>query len=690
MQTLQVYIDGGNGLERVDLFQDESVSITQTIKNVKDIEKVFTPFTRDFSLPASSANNRIFKHYYNYDITNGFDARVRVNARLEINYLPFKEGRLKLNGVDLKDGKPYAYRVSFFGNTIDLKDLVGEDKLSDLTRLDVDLDYDAETIKTQLTTPVGSSTKYAIPLVTATQRLYYNTEAAQSYLDSGNLYFNSSVRQGVRFDELKYAIRLDEIIAAIEDEYSITFSADSFFKNTTYYSDINNLFMWCHRKKGKIEIDSTVLKQVTFLNASGPFPIPRGSTMSSNTLTIDVTTGQQLDFFVEVNNAAFVYSLEIYRNGELYKAAEKISGNYNMGIPAFAQGDYYEVYIRTFENDADFAELRWEFDWLNGGTPTTDTDISNFSASDFLATFKFNIAQQIPEMKVIDFLSGLFKMFNLLAYVENDEIQVLPYNDYYAEFNRDASGRRITYDITKYVDPTESQVDVALPFKEIQFLYTDTNTLLAAQHEQELSDTAWGKLDYTDTSAELSGGIYKVEAPFSHLKFEALLNEFDTSDNLPIQWGYNVDDNEDAYLGAPPIFYIYSPTVSKNISYVKRNSYESLSLSGGINCPLNSKGITSTDNNINFRAEFGETLVLPTGTPTVFTETLFKRFYEDYIVQIFASNRRLTKVTAYLPVSIQVNLNLWDRIRIGDRDFKINSLTTNLKDGRTELELINL
>ena len=361
-----------------------------------------------------------------------------------------------------------------------------------------------------------------------------------------------------------------------------------------------------------------------------------------------------------------------------------------MGIPAFAEDDYFTVYIRTFENDADFAELRWEFDWLDSGTPKTDTYTSNFTAADFLASFKFNIANQIPEMKVIDFLSALFKMFNLLAYVEDDEIQVLPYNDYYAEFNRDGSARRETFDITKYVDPSESQVDVALPYKEIQFLYSDTETILAAQHEQEISDTAWGKLDYTDTAAELSGGIYKVEVPFAHMKFEALLNEFDTSDNLPIQWGYFVDDNEEAYLGAPPVFYIHTPTVAKSISFAKRNSYEALDISGGINCPLSSKGVTATDNNINFRAEFGETLVLPTQSPTVFTETLFKRFYQTYIEEIFAINRRLTKVTAYLPVSVQIKLELYDRIKIGDRGFKINSMTTNLKDGRTEFELINL
>lgn len=676
MQTLQVYISG----ERVDLFQDESVSITQTIKNVKDIEKVFTPFTRDFSLPASPTNNRIFKHYYNYDIVGGFDARVRVDARLEINYLPFKDGKLKLNGVDLKDGRPYAYKVSFFGNTIDLKDILGEDKLSDLPSLDEDLDYDAVTVKTKLTTPVDANTEYTIPLLTATQRLYYNTDPTQIYLDSGNLVYSATTRQGVRFDELKYAVRLDKIISAIETDYSITFRSNSFFKNTTYYSDINNLYMWCHRKKGKLNIEGGALNQVTFTNDGNT-----GSYISNNKVGVDVSTGLSLVFKTTANSSAFLYDIVIKKDAAVVQTANKVTGSYSLGVLDFDLGDEFEVLIATYEDGADFSQLQWEFKWEDVPNAQIVTETYNATSTQFSSAYKFNIKEQMPEMKIIDFLSGLFKMFNLLAYVENDEIQVLPYNDYYAEFNRDGSARRETYDITKYVDPSESQVDVVLPYKEIDFKYQDTNTLLAAQHEQEISDTAWGQLDYKDTSAELSGSIYTVEPPFSHIKFEALANEFDTANNLGIQVGYYVDDNEEAYLGAPAIFYVHTPTSTKTISFAKRNSYEELDISGGINCPINSLGETALSNNIHFRSELSESL-----TPVELTETLFKRFYQTYIEEIFAINRRLSKVTAYLPVSTQVNLELWDRIRIGDREFKINSMTTNLKDGRTEFELINL
>ena len=80
MQKLQLYIQ----CQRVELFDDETVSITQSIQNVKDISKVFTDFSKPFTLPATKSNNKIFKHYYNYNIINGFDARKRVTAEIEL------------------------------------------------------------------------------------------------------------------------------------------------------------------------------------------------------------------------------------------------------------------------------------------------------------------------------------------------------------------------------------------------------------------------------------------------------------------------------------------------------------------------------------------------------------------------------------------------------------------------------
>ena len=110
MQNIELYIEG----QRLDLFEDESVSLTQTIKNARDVAKVFTSFTQTFNVPASKTNNKIFKHFYNFDIVDGFDARIKVAGTIELNSFPFKDGKIKLEGVKLKENQAYSYKITFF------------------------------------------------------------------------------------------------------------------------------------------------------------------------------------------------------------------------------------------------------------------------------------------------------------------------------------------------------------------------------------------------------------------------------------------------------------------------------------------------------------------------------------------------------------------------------------------------
>ena len=68
---------------------------------------------------------------------------------------------------------------------------------------------------------------------------------------------------------------------------------------------------------------------------------------------------------------------------------------------------------------------------------TLDGTVSFSNAATFStsAVFEFNITQQIPKIKIIDFLSGMFKMFNLTAFVNDLGIIVVRTLDsYYARF----------------------------------------------------------------------------------------------------------------------------------------------------------------------------------------------------------------------------------------------------------------
>jgi hypothetical protein len=745
VQSIQLYIQG----QRVDMFKDESVSITQSIKNVKDVAKIFTEFTKTFTLPASKANNKIFKHYYNFDITGGFDARTKKSATIELNYLPFKKGKIKLDGVELKNRKPYAYKVTFFGNTVDLKDVLGEDKLNALSSLNLynqkfsaddierglkrnaatystgtvdsisvlsitdssgfgsvsagDLIINTTTNETTYIISYPTSTVLVLneqiftagqtyevnnhvltPLITHTKRLYF--DSGDNNQNTGNLYYASGNKHGVAWNELKYALRIHEIVKAIQSEYGFTFSNDFFnTTNDTYY----DLYMWLHRKKGVVGFGGqveTFSRQITgWADATGS-----NVDMEDDTLKIDLPDSYIDDLDLTLYRTGTTpYDVIVKKDGiSVYEETGITATTKNINLPR--EGGHYTVFIEyaatiTFDTSP---YVRWTVDVALPDEPIVTDTFDLTSAFTAPADIEFIITEQMPEMKVIDFLTGLFKMFNLTAYVQdNGTIKIQTLDDFYATSN--------TYDISQYVDVNSSQVDVALPYREVSFKYEDTDTFLAATHNQ-IFNQEWAKEDYTQVDENdniVDGSLYDVVAPFGHLKFERLIN-IDDSSSTSIQWGWSADDNQEAYIGKPILFYPVHNLINgtySDLSYVTEinadGSYHNhTSISGSISMPSNSVSFSSGTStaNINFKLERNEY----TGDSS-FTGTLFENYYKTYIEDVFNIKTRLTKVKAYLPMKILLNFTLADRFDINGQRYKINSIETNLATGESNIELLN-
>ena len=112
----------------------------------------------------------------------------------------------------------------------------------------------------------------------------------------------------------------------------------------------------------------------------------------------------------------------------------------------------------------------------------------------------------MPPIKVLDFITGIFKLYNLTAYVLDDgTIKVQTLDDFYAN---PSSGS--PFNISKFIDISKSQVNVALPYREIIFQYKGLGTKLALQHEQlTTGGVGWGTTEYMG-DAKYDGGVYKV------------------------------------------------------------------------------------------------------------------------------------------------------------------------------------
>lgn len=734
MQKLQLYIDNNPDPDiityiRIDLFKDETVSISQSIQNIKDPAKVFVPFTKSFTIPASKENNKLFSHYYNFDIANGYDARNKTPAKIELNNIPFKTGFIRLEGVELQNNLPYAYKIVFYGETVGLKDLLGDAKLQSLVDLDqYNLEYNSATVKARLQTadgPIlcplitsGASNKDS-DLVPPPSRLYYdsvtNTQA------NGNLYYTNNDDNGVLYSDLKYALRVKEIIDAITALYPTLIFSDDFFNtsNVEFY----NLHLWLHRKKGGVLDESLVQTFPSPVTGFGPPNIQATNMFNGTGLVIQnvwldtngvlvsgiPTTVQRLLLTTSSND---LFTVVILRAGIVRSTIANLqgtgTGNTTFDIGRGQLGGTFdaEVYTITIFSSVQiiFSEIKWDLAGYDANVQVgwVETYTVAFTAT---ASFTFDITSQIPDIKIIDFLTTLFRLFNLTAYLDDDallvngssnpnfgKIRVQRLDDFYTT-------NVATYDISEYVDVKNNQVNIALPYKEIEFVYEGTDTLLAQQYSQT-NGRSWGAEQYTGSSAigdnfDGPNSTYTIQAPFEHLLYERLTDTgagVAANTQTTAQYGYFVDENQDPILGKPLLFYPVHQPAGSDTTII---SFKSAPTGSQINSqltnyfiPSNSVGLDPTSatdiKNLNFREEFNEY----TGS-TGFSKTLFAENYDTYISNIFNGKRRLIKFKAFLPLNIIYGLKLNDTLVINQQSYKINTIDTNLITGESDMELLN-
>ncbi len=684
MLEMQLYIKD----QRVDIFKDESVTLTDSIQNVRDIEKIFTSFSQSFNLPASKTNNKILKHYYNFNIEQNFafDARIKTPANIELSSLPFRRGYIKLEGVDLKDNIPYSYRVTFFGEIVKLKDAIGESKLSDLLGLPT-TEYSANNIINMLQRNAAQGFDEVVPLITHTQRLYY--DSGSSTHNSGNLAPGGN-KHGVKWNELKPAMRVNRIIEAIENTFPQLEFTDDFFKNENN-KKFNNLFLWISRKSGAVENLSgefETLTPIEFPSATSPYNV-----FSSFYSSIELNYPHQWNFVSVWRYSLFYgsggsYIAEVYTAyGQLIYQSPQTSGNLiinksDLNLPAIPGYIGLSLYVRTTQA-VTFTQIRFDGQYNNFNTYPATYDNLNLTTGTFVTgtEFLFDYKKQMPDITVLNFLSGLFRMFNLTAFVQDDgKIKVQPLNEYYED-------NPVYRDITQYVGIEKSSVDAALPYRQVKFEFADTKSFLANKYG-EINNKAWGLLQYNNEQNDLTGSLYKITAPFGHFLYERL-NDAQNGQQLNLQWGWSVDKSQNAQLPKPLLFYPIKPDDTPQISIVDEVDENNEPLNDITrvpgSMPFNHYALTPQQGNfqLNFASEISEW----TGELT-FGDTLFTA-YQKYILSIFDPRQRITKVEVMLPLAVLLQIQMNDRIIIAGNNYTINKLTTNLSTGKSQLELLN-
>lgn len=666
MYKVTLYIDG----ERADLFQDESIEMNITTQNVSDISKVFSDYSKGFTIPASPTNNAIFKHYYNVDINGGFDASLRVDAFIEINSNVFRDGVLELEEVQMKDGEAYAYSVSFYSNTTALKDLIGEDQLNDLDLSAQNHDYTDTNLEAGINGYVtGTDSSIIYPMITPVTRWFYDSQGSHG---DGNIHYHNDPDHGVFYYDLKPAIKIKKIIDAIETKYGITFNSDFFAS-----ADFGKLFMWCHRRAGYMFKDQPIgatAEKINFTSGSGgDFNL---TTDEYEINSIDQVVGK-VQYSINSTNS---YKVEFYINNELftYRNHSGNVSNVEIYFPDFELGDKVQMRFAPPDDwDASSVTLTlvsavW-YENPSGSYVINDTVVTSGSQ---VYSAEVVISDQLPEQKVTDFLASLIKMWNLVVVPTSPtEYDIEPLDAWYSEGT--------THEISQYVDTEESTIKKPSLYRRISFSYNETEAILGETYRLQ-NDIGYGDLraDFTFDADE-----FDIEVGFDNMLFERLTDIYTSGVGLTeINVGQCVTREEEPYIGKPIIFYAAGNLripISNHWSYTNMSGNaiekQDMWLIGNVN-NVTAATVTQT---INFGTEVDPYLLQGFG------QSLYQNYWKDYITDLYDTSRRLFVYKANLPLGIMLALKTNDKLTIQERNYRINNVDLNLTTGESTLELLN-
>ena len=704
---------------RVDLMEEDLIELTQVIQDARDIEKIFTDYSRTFNLPASKTNNKIFKHWYNPDI-DGFDNQIFCSARIELNHLHFRFGKIKLEEAVLKNGEISMYKVTFFGDTLTLTELIGEDSLDSLEWLN---NFNHSGSNANVKDGLENGLNFTIDSVTYNDAVIYPLIAhSQSYifdntnnLDNGlNISTHSSHHQqrGVLPEDLKPAILVKHIIKAIEQQYNITFKTSEFLDSAA----MNNLYLWLHRDKGKLIAPNFKLVNDIAFTCTSASVICNQFDGTRPDVEFHSNTGiYEFYLFAEDFESKFIYDVTItpesgsasteytaqiinLESNQVVSTIQSVTGTQNISISygrgtnnPLVVGQVYRLAVKIITNTSFNFDLSIDTTYsataVGGGFDTyTATHTSN--PSFITTTADIELLNQVPDIKVLDFLRALFSMHNLTAFLNfNGEVVVKTLDSFYSGGD--------TFDITSFVKTDKHTVGATVPFSEIDFEYAEPKSILAQQF-LNTNNQKYGELNYlADTTKSKK---YEIKIPFEHMLFERLQDK--TSGALTtVQVGSFLDDNLEPSIGQPLLFYGIYQQNQDNINFLESTRPETYGAlcPTGTNSTLNDYWIPSACNelgtsstpptyNLNFGSEINTyTLTDYAGN----NNSLFQTYYTNYITRVFNKKTRIFKFSAILPLKVLLNLTLDDLIVVGTRAYTINKMSTKLQSGETSFELLN-
>jgi hypothetical protein len=675
----------------VDLYENESISYSSNFNSVSE----FTTrgaFSREFRIPATKANVDFFGQQYNVNLLNDDTTQInvlrKIEATLSVDTLPIAEGHIQFKQAITQQGKMHEFVIAFFGETVDLARSIGDKLLKELDYSELDHDNSYENVNDindgtlfggaacyTLTdrgqnwsedTAIGSRRIFSDvnPIYTGELTLALQakwllnkiiTEAGFTYTGTTIEeelqrmyvpYITGPRTEGLSNDEAKFKVEF-----ATDTAFNINVQGDqsNYFKQLTGWTEISdpsnswasNAYTAQGSFQASFEIDLTIEVDTTGYSADTQHVY--------DIMCKRVRGGTELFIPFPLSMGVGPTSLQ-YTQGIGWQPTTPVNpfhvySNFQLDVQ---DGDVYTLYIFAHQGSSQNVEIK------------ADSFASFYYVTGLNYAYPVQIALNAPEMKQVDYLRDILKMFNAVL-VPNpnmpNAVEIIPMVEYL--------GSGDDYDWTGKLDLSK---DIVLtPASDIRkrllkWSYKEQGDFFNAKYKTG-AQRIYGELRLTDPANDFSTSDYTVELTFGASPCDLIPNT-----NYIIPKYFN--EKGEFMTPGPRILYRRDAAEAAVVMVYDEVAEEASFTIIPLLSHYRSIPTAIGTNDLNFGQE-----IPPHPIETMPLKTLFDRYWREYISELYDSEQKIMEAYFKLSVTDVFGLKFNDKIWVKDSWWRVIELT---------------
>ena len=624
----QTFTDLADGQVICDLYEEETIPLSLSIDDFKNVAEKTQSYSKDFHLPNTKRNSKILGHIFEVTRTTGlsFNPYVKTKAILKEDSYTLFEGFMQLIDINDKEGE-ISYNVNLFSEPVTLAEVLKEKDFNDLSFEELDHEYTKTNIENSwagnlaLDNALPSGSYAGSGSTTGVLKYPLCDWTSGKHLDATNVVQFNRLEDAFRpFIKVKYLI--DRIINEAGFEYT------SDFFNTTHFGKLFMDFNW----------GADIVHNVNPANSHYSLRLNDSSHLTGgswNTLSPDskalggFTVGY---FMVTLDNTDTLKAQCKPTNSSVIK--ESNSGN----------------------------SVHTAFHWCIALRSSTGVD------------FDTKIKNLRGELNQWEFLKGIFTMFNLVVVKEEDLLRIEPYSDIFL-----TNTNSTQYNWTDKVDISEINLKPLDLKKKIIFSYEeDEDDYAIGVYKKATSGYLYGTKEIDGSTAIgnqssiLTGEEEIIATPFAPTIIKPIFDSYDNDFIVPTIYSGNDDGTQfEGFENAPRIMYdiqtvnlgtgkfsapLINPEFNGKMEFLQFGH-------------LNEIPVTSSTKDINF----GECQLFDPLTNIV-SDNLFNTYYFPYYNELYNSDTRIMTMKVNLTPADIHNFKFYDTVVIKNREYRVNKI----------------